>query len=87
MTNNAVEKLFGVKVEKPLFDIKYPSLTRGCAPAILCPLGLERMAGEFLDFPDQYKINLDNLKSWLEEDSYRNGYEYFEREYERLSKE
>lgn len=86
LTNDVVLQLFGVKVDVPLFDGTFPSLTIGCAPAVLCPLGLERMAKEFCAFPEQYKTNIEYLKSWAPEDSYRNGYEFLEREYERVKR-
>jgi len=60
LTKDAVLKLFGVRIEHELFDGRYPSLgVKGrCTPAFLCPAGIERMAREFVDFPDQYKTNL-----------------------------
>ncbi len=65
LTNVAVEKLFGVKVNEPLFNVSYPSLG-GTAmkhnPSCLCPEGLKRMAREFKNFPEQYKVNIKSLK-------------------------
>ena len=63
LTNSAVEKLFGVKVNEPLFDVNIPSLgiKNKNTPAYLCVAGVERMAKEFTMFPDQYKTNLDTL--------------------------
>lgn len=55
LTNGAVEKLFGVKVNEPLFNVSYPSC--------LCPEGLKRMAREFKDFPEQYEVNIQSLKA------------------------
>ena len=64
LTNNAVKELFGVTVEEPLFDIQYASLGASCgSPAYLCPAGLERMATDFLRFPEQYRVNLKALKN------------------------
>lgn len=31
-------------------------------PAYLCPEGIKRMATEFLKFPNQMKVNIDNLR-------------------------
>lgn len=87
LTKQAVFKLFGVDVQQELFDGTFPSFNDRCSPANLCPLGLERMAKEFLNFPEQYATNLESLKSWPKEDWYKNGYEFLEREYDRLQKE
>ena len=87
LTNKAVVELFGIHVQEDLFDGSFPSLNEYCSPANLCPLGVERMAKEFLRFPDQYATNLNSLKSWPKEDWYKNGYEFLEREYNRLQKE
>lgn len=64
LTNNAVETLFGVKVEENLFNTKYPSLgINRNNPASLCPAGIDRMAEIFSKFPEQYEVNLTYLKS------------------------
>ena len=59
LTKEAVKKIFDVTVAKELFDIQYPSLTgRGkWMPSHICPLGLIRMALEFVRFQDQYQVN------------------------------
>lgn len=66
LTNDAVEKLFGVQVKEPLFNVIHPSLG-GLGmkhnPSCLCPEGLKRMAKEFKRFPEQYKINIQSLKA------------------------
>ena len=66
LTNAAVEELFGVKVNEPLFNVNYPSLG-GIGmkhnPSCLCPEGLKRMAREFKRFPEQYEINIQSLKA------------------------
>lgn len=65
LTNKAVEELFGVKVEEPLFNINYPSLggiSLKHNPSYLCPEGVRRMAKEFKRFPDQYEVNVRSLK-------------------------
>lgn len=63
LSNVAVKVLFGVDVDVPLFDEKYPSLgPKGVKPADLCWAGLIRMAEEFQSFPSQYAVNLAYLK-------------------------
>jgi len=47
----------------------------------LCPAGLNRMAKEFLRFPEQYIVNLNFLRS--QNDVYRTGVDFLEFEYER----
>lgn len=63
LTREAVKELFGVDVQMPLFDEKYASLgpTRG-SPAYLCSAGLQRMARDFLRFPQQYEVNIKALR-------------------------
>lgn len=65
LTNEAVEELFRVKVNEPLFNVVYPSLggiEMKHNPSCLCPEGLKRMAREFKRFPEQYEINIQSLK-------------------------
>lgn len=63
LTNQAVEEMFGVCVEEPLFDGSIPSLgIKGKnTPAYLCAAGIERMAKEFFRFPDQFETNKNAL--------------------------
>lgn len=81
LTNDAVEKLFGVKVDEPLFNVSYPSLG-GIGmkhnPSCLCPEGLKRMAREFKRFPEQYAVNLQSLKAM--NDDMLSGVNYLEEE-------
>lgn len=66
LTNDVVEKLFGVRVSEPLFNVSYPSLgglEMKHNPSCLCPEGLKRMAREFKKFPEQYEINIQSLKA------------------------
>lgn len=66
LTNDAVEKLFGVKVGEHLFKVSYPSLGGTDLkhnPSCLCPEGLKRMAREFKNFPEQYEVNIQSLKA------------------------
>lgn len=65
LTNQNVEKIFGVKVYTDLFPVGVPSFSVELknTPAYLCPLGIERMAREFKSFPDDYKTNIEYLKT------------------------
>lgn len=46
-----------------LFPDKVPSLTDKGVPSFLCITGVKRMAKEFKRYPDQYKYNIEYLKS------------------------
>ena len=68
LTNKAVKELFGVDVAEPLFNEKIPSIGIGGAnPANICWAGVCRMAREFRRFPEQYKTNLEFLRSFNDE--------------------
>lgn len=85
LTNDAVEKLFGVKVKEPLFNVIYPSLggtEMNHNPSCLCPEGLKRMAREFKKFPKQYEINLQSLKAM--NDDMLSGVNYLIEEYNKI---
>ena len=65
LTNKAVKTLFSVNVREDLFDERIPSLgekNKIANPGFLCPLGLERMARDFKNFPEQYAVNIASLK-------------------------
>lgn len=81
LTNNAVKTLFDVEELEELFDEKISSLGIGGqnTPAYLCLAGVKRMAGEFKEFPEQYKTNIDFLKK--QNDPFRSGVEFLENEY------
>lgn len=66
LTNKNVEKLFGIKVVQQLFpkDIASMSVIEKNSPGFLCPLGIERMANEFKQFPEDYEINVKFLESF-----------------------
>lgn len=85
LTNDAVEKLFGVQVNEPLFNINYPSLggkEMNHNPSCLCPEGLKRMAKEFKRFPEQYEINIRSLKAMNNE--ILSGVNYLIEEYNKI---
>ena len=81
LTNKAVKTLFDIDIAEELFSEKYSSLgvQRLNTPAYLCPAGLKRMAEEFMEFPEQYKTNVEFLKS--QNDPYKSGVEFLEKEY------
>lgn len=87
LSNDVVEKLFGVKVREPLFDAKVPSLgiNGRHSPAYLCPAGIRKMAKEFLKYPEQYQVNLNALKE--ANNSILSGVEFLEDEVLKLKKE
>lgn len=64
LSKNAVKELFGIEINEELFDESYPSigLKGRNTPAYLCPEGIKRMATEFLKFPNQMKVNIENLR-------------------------
>lgn len=64
LSNEAVRLLFGITLNTPLFDESNPSLgiKGNNTPAFLCPLGITRMAEEFLKFPTQLNVNLNALR-------------------------
>ena len=67
LTNKNVFKLFGVKVNIPLFPEGYISLTpeQRSTPAFLCPLGIKRMASVYKDFPGEYLKQFDDALTSL----------------------
>lgn len=83
LTNTVVKQLFDVEVDEPLFNETFPSLgIKGANPANICVAGIERMAREFLKFPEQYKVNIEYLKSC--NDDYLTGASLLEKKYEEL---
>ena len=85
LTNKVVKTLFGVSVNEPLFDETIPSMgpNGNNTPAFLCFSGIKRMAKEFRGFPEQYKVNVDFMKS--QEDQRLVEVELLEREYNKLN--
>ena len=70
LSNDVVEKLFGVKIKEELFDEKNPSLRLNSrnTPAYLCPLGIRRMAIDFANISMyQYNINITALLKEVKE--------------------
>ncbi len=85
LSNKAVKTLFDINVSEELFDDTISSLgiNGQNTPAYLCPAGLNRMAEEFMKFPEQYKTNIDFLKK--QNDPYRSGVDFLEKEYKNIS--
>ena len=83
LTNQAVEKMFEVIVKEQLFNGNVPSLLvdDSCTPAFLCPLGIKRMAEDFLNYPEQYETNMQSMKK---EDLLLTSWDLLEKEYNNL---
>lgn len=83
LTNQAVAKMFEVIVKEQLFDGNVPSLLvdDSCTPAFLCPLGIKRMAEDFLNYPEQYETNMQSMKK---EDLLLTSWDLLEKEYNNL---
>ena len=78
LTNEAVEYLFNKKVKRKLFNGNIPSLHIGSGPADICTAGIQRMALEFLQFPEQLQVNLNYLYSL--DDDYLTGASLLDKE-------
>ena len=81
LTNKAVKVLFDVDLSEELFDETISSLgiEGQNTPAYLCPAGINRMAGDFKKFPEQYETNLNYLKK--QNYPFRSGVAFLENEY------
>ena len=84
LSNSVVKSMFGRDIKEPLFDESIPSMgIKGKnTPAYCCPAGLKRMAKEFLDYPLQYKTNVDYLIK--ANDEYLTGVDMLIEEYTKL---
>jgi hypothetical protein len=87
LSNDVVEKLFGITVKESLFNATIPSLgiNGRQSLAYLCPAGIRRMAKEFLEYPEQYQVNLKALKN--SDNPALSGIDFLEEEIEKLKKE
>lgn len=85
LTNKNVEKLFGVKVDKKLFPPNIPSLNpdNKNTPAFLCYEGIKRMAKEYVNFKDDYILEINNLKSL--HDPFLTGVDILEKEFDKIT--
>lgn len=75
ITNEVAKEMFGVEISEPLFDPSLPSMSKKWqnTPAFCCYSGLLRMAKDFKRFPQQYEVNMKQLKS--ENNEALTGYE------------
>lgn len=64
LTNEVIKILFGVEVQESMFDPNIASMYMRSknAPKHLCPEGVQRMAEDFLRFPQQYDVNVRTLE-------------------------
>ena len=85
LTNSVVKQLFNVDCKCKLFPECIPSLNIESfnTPAYLCFAGIQRMAKEFTLFDDQYKTNINYLKSLSNE--YLTGVSLLEYEYNKYN--
>ncbi len=69
LTKKAIKTLFGVEINEEMFIEGIPSLgpLGFCTPSYLCGAGIQRMAEEFVKFPEQYETNIKYLKSFDDE--------------------
>jgi len=89
LTNDVIEKMFGVKMSQLMFDPQIPSFiikdkTSKNTPKHMCTLGIRRMAKEFMKYPEQYKVNIEYLKS--AGNASVTGWDMLEKEYNDLSR-
>lgn len=84
LTKSAIKELFGVAVEQDFFNPNLPSIgsLNKNTPAYLCPAGVERMAREFLRFPDQYAVNVSALEE--EENPALTGIDFLTTAYDKI---
>ena len=65
ITNDVAKEMFGVDVKEPLFDPALPSIGKDWqnTPAFCCFAGVLRMAEEFKRYPQQYEVNIKQLRA------------------------
>lgn len=75
LTNKNVKNIFGVDVDEELFPEGVPSLNveNKNTPAYFCWQGVIKMATIYLDFPEQYELELKSLKE--EKNQFCSGWE------------
>lgn len=63
LTNDVVISLLGRNVSEPLFNPEITSMSVQWknTPAFMCPAGVERMARELIQFPQQMEVNMKRL--------------------------
>ena len=85
LSNSVVKLIFDREdIKETLFDESIPTfcIKKENTPAFCCPAGLKRMAQEFLNFPNQYKVNLKALED--ANDDFFTGVSLLKKEYENL---
>ncbi len=90
LTNKVIEKLFNVKIDEQMFPAEIPSLgiKNRNTPAYLCPMGIRRMALDFLKLSkEQLKVNLKYLEEQRKNGNYfEDGVLYLKEELEYILK-
>ena len=69
LTNSVVYRMFGVKVDITLFEYNDKintslGVNTRATPAYLCPLGIKRMAKEYLKYPECLEYDLKYLEKF-----------------------
>lgn len=84
LTKTVIKQMFGVEINEEMFPNEYGSMgpNSGCTPAFIPHLGLVRMAQDFKKYPEQYKINMDTMKKYEEQQFVE--WEFLEKEYNKL---
>lgn len=65
LTKEVIKEMFGITVIDEKFDPAVPSMSAKWSntPAYCCYQGIMRMAEEFKRYPQQYKVNIDQLEA------------------------
>lgn len=65
LTKEVIQEMFGITVIDEKFDPAVPSMSAKWSntPAYCCYQGIMRMAEEFKRYPQQYKVNIDQLEA------------------------
>lgn len=88
LTKESVKILFNIDLDFELFDLSSVNknmslgINSKATPAYLCPLGIKKMAEEYIKFPKQLQINLEYLRK-INDDNLT-GLSYLERELDKL---
>lgn len=83
LTKTAIRQMFGVEMDCEMFNENIPSLGKKGrnSPAYLCFEGLKRMASDFKKYPEQYRVNVEFMKS--QNDDFFTGVSLLEYFYEK----
>lgn len=82
ITNEVAKEMFGVDIPDQLFDPTLYSMSKKWqnTPAFCCYSGIIRMANDFKRYPQQYEVNMKQLKA--EDDDFLTGYNLISAAYE-----